>query len=429
MRTREETPPCWSCDCRKSFKNDQFVRAYVVSDTLDAFKSCLDQYVFPLDCQSCKRGLRPPVEWAVRDLYIAVVNETPSYWLPGSYTTFTRDRLATAAIPESARSTLGLLKTEIAIIGFNGFVDVCIVTGDLVSTLKIVSTNPDTPQLVLRLITRGSADVRRGHLENVPELLQAGGFDLIHFPVSLLTFPRSRKEESRSYVLVHLGMSELLDRGLALQIKYRLRLELLQLIIRHLRSTPLKRMRKDLRARGVRVSTQIVESVQGIINEGIVHLWRYSLPERYGRIHALPTDIDFRDYARRLDYYWRQANEKRNVKATLVAQSMLYTFIKNACIETLAAALGTGHGCELPQIAAGLVQGLPEYEELFRDLVEHPPDSLYTYDSDDIATFFKRVIVPHLATFSLIQQSEEDLQNSLGVFSRYINPYFWATKP
>jgi len=367
--------------------------------------------------------LPPLIEWTVRDLYIAVVDEKLSYWLSGSDTTFTRDHLATASIPESASRTRGLLKTEIGIIGFNGFVDTCIVTGDLVSTLKIASTNPDTPLLALRLIARGGAGVRRGHFEKVPELLQAGGFDLIHFPVSLLTFPGSRKEKPRSHVLVHIGMAELLDRELALQIKCRLRLELLQLIIRHLRSAPLKRMRKDLRVRGVRVSTQIVESVQGIINEGVVHLWRYSLPERYGRIHAPPTHIDFRDYAIRLDYYWRCAKETHNVKAMSVAQNMLYTFIRNACIETLAAVLGTSRGCELPQIAAGLVQGLPKHEKLFSDLVKYPPDSLYKYDPDDVAAFFKRVIVPHLDTFSLIQKSDGDLQNSLGVFSRYSDSY------
>jgi len=409
-----------------SIDREAFVRAFLLADSLADFKHMVQATVFPGECQWCGKGLPPHPEQSMRDIYVDVVDVTERLWAADTATHF---GIHVSTVPASlepiAYRLLSLLETEISHIGFWGFIDAGIVTYDLLATLDILQKRPDYRGLRSELAhsTKHSplqrVWVARRSQGKLPSSLQVR-MDMLYSPVLLMHFPASRKEEPRSYVLVHTGMSELLDRELALQIKYRLRLELLQLIIRHLRSAPLKRVIRDLREHGENVPTRILESVQGIINEGIVHSWRYSLPERYGRIH---TDINLRDYAIRLDYYWRCAKETHNVKAMSVAQNMLYTFIRNACIETLAAALGTSRGCELPQIAAGLVQGLPKHEKLFSDLVKYPPDSLYKYDPDDVAAFFKRVIVPHLDTFSLIQKSDGDLQNSLGVFSRYSDSY------
>ena len=226
--------------------------------------------------------------------------------------------------------------------------------------------------------------------------------------------------------MVHLGISDLPGRELALQIKHRVRLELLQLMVRQFRSVPLKRIRRDLQARGVKVSKQIVESVQGIINEAIVHSWRYSLPGSYGCIHAPSSAIDFRDIAALVKHYWQQSKKFGNAKAVSAAQNIWYTFIKSACIETIAAGLGTSSDCELPRIATGLVSQSPEYQELLNDLLKCLPSSLYVYDPDDVAKFFRHVVDRHSDTFSAIQMAEENLQRSLGGFSRFIDPYYWA---
>ncbi len=426
MRTREETPPCWSCECSKQFDNEHFIRAYVVSDTLDDFKKALAELVFPADCQNCKYGLPPPRKRTVRELYIAVVDKTPYFWLPETYTTFRRDYSTTVAIPELATRTLGLLKTEINNMGFDGFVDVCVVTGDLFSTLEIVSTNPDTAQLVWKLVSPRSIPARRSQLEDVPELLQAGGFELIFFPVSVMAFPIRGKEQPQRFLLVHLGLSELPYEELALQIKSRLRFEFLQLVVRHFRDPTIKKMRKDLRARGVKVSSQILESVQVIINEAIVHSWRYSLPEKFSHIHAPSATINFGEIVEHVEYYRQQSERRGNLKAGRIAQDLLNTYIKSASIETLSAVLGTSRCCNLPQNAAALVEKLPEHKELFGDLLKYPPASLYAYDPEDLAEFFEHLVRPHIAIFSSMQKTEEHLQDSLGVLSRYINPYYWA---
>lgn len=427
LRRAHELRECWLCDQRELFDRREFVECFISAESEADLKSCVEKRALPVGCRNCKRGVDPASERSMRDLYLDVVysglpGERDERAWPAGADTYFGTHLATVdtSSEEYAEKLQNAVQTEITRLGFRGFVSSAIVTQNAsatVSALLRARGQRDVEEAVTGAVRSVQTPVGvpardlRGY--RVPTSL---GWSLENLPSAVLLLEKKTPahQARERHIIVNVSLAKLLED--AEQMRRRLRLELLQPMIRHLQGGSAKAQRRALRGQGMDVSPAVFGLAAFLLGEGVVHSSRYTHPDTYGLIHRhramseLPTAMGL------YGEYYDKACRNRNPRQIAVFHYLYYVKVQNGIIECLARAFAGNPG-EVPPIVSGIAGSSDDLRDLFARLGAFSLKEMYACAPGDMARFVASVVFPHAGIFDELLRVQEEQEHVFREFA------------
>lgn len=429
MSSHSSPQACWSCQHWKNRVLGALFEELADSEYEADLKSAIEEKVLPSECRTCQ-GKERPMHRALRELYLDIIDTTQEFWRTDAGTDYS---IHGAAVPtahrDAAEKLCSSLQAELTKLGFIGFFDHVIVTRHMPQTIAVVlrhkrrrdlndvlsapSPGPRTPASILPAGGPLPDSQVRWWLENLPAA------NLV------LEIPSTALRVGSRNLIVNLSIAELAgDDEYAAVIRSRLRLELLQVILEHMRAVEESRLAKDMhelrtevrgegRAAGNRLPKPTLALGQlacEFMREGAVHSLRYRTtpPHRVVLPSSPPKDIE-KVLALIYLTYW-QVMKDGTRQHQKIAHLLYYHRIRTAVIETLAKAYANRDGSSgaLPPIGAAAAALCPELAMLFDALRREKLGKPFAYDRGDVRDFVKRVVLPNHEVFRELLKLERE---------------------